>query len=58
MAEEYERRDEYGEPDRSEEPTQVVHDGHPNSEAVEYQWHTGQKRDHGGEDAIEIIDLV
>ena len=23
-----------------------------------YKWHTGQKRDHGGEDAIEIIDLV
>jgi phospholipid/cholesterol/gamma-HCH transport system ATP-binding protein len=23
-----------------------------------YRWHTGQKRDHGGEDAIEVIDLV
>jgi phospholipid/cholesterol/gamma-HCH transport system ATP-binding protein len=23
-----------------------------------YKWHTGHKRDHGGEDAIEIIDLV
>jgi phospholipid/cholesterol/gamma-HCH transport system ATP-binding protein len=23
-----------------------------------YKWHTGYKRDHGGEDAIEIIDLV
>jgi phospholipid/cholesterol/gamma-HCH transport system ATP-binding protein len=23
-----------------------------------YRWHTGEKRDHGGEDAIEIIDLV
>src|SRR5512132_2736159 len=23
-----------------------------------YRWHTGQKRDHGGKDAIEIIDLV
>ena len=23
-----------------------------------YKWHTGTKRDHGGEDAIEIIDLV
>jgi hypothetical protein len=23
-----------------------------------YRWHTGRKRDHGGEDAIEIIDLV
>ncbi len=23
-----------------------------------YKWHTGAKRDHGGDDAIEIIDLV
>ena len=23
-----------------------------------YKWHTGKTRDHGGEDAIEIIDLV
>jgi len=23
-----------------------------------YRWHTGQKREHGGTDAIEIIDLV
>ena len=23
-----------------------------------YKWHTGDKRDHGGEDAIEVIDLV
>ena len=23
-----------------------------------YVWHTGEKRDHGGEDAIEIIDVV
>jgi len=28
------------------------------SETNPYRWHTGQKRDHGGEDAIEIIDLV
>ncbi len=27
-------------------------DNHP------YKWHTGRKRDHGGEDAIEIIDVV
>jgi phospholipid/cholesterol/gamma-HCH transport system ATP-binding protein len=27
-------------------------------EADPYRWHTGVKRDHGGEDAIEIIDLV
>ncbi|HEX2372194.1 MAG TPA: hypothetical protein VHI33_06220, partial [Solirubrobacterales bacterium] len=23
-----------------------------------YKWHTGEKRDHGGRDAIEVIDLV
>ena len=23
-----------------------------------YRWHTGLKRDHGGTDAIEIVDLV
>jgi phospholipid/cholesterol/gamma-HCH transport system ATP-binding protein len=28
------------------------------SEANPYRWHTGKKRDHGGEDAIEVIDLV
>jgi phospholipid/cholesterol/gamma-HCH transport system ATP-binding protein len=28
------------------------------SEADPYKWHTGAKRDHGGEDAIEIIDVV
>jgi phospholipid/cholesterol/gamma-HCH transport system ATP-binding protein len=28
------------------------------SESNPYRWHTGEKRDHGGEDAIEVIDLV
>ena len=28
------------------------------SDTNPYRWHTGRKRDHGGEDAIEIIDLV
>ncbi|MGH2925633.1 MAG: ABC transporter ATP-binding protein [Solirubrobacterales bacterium] len=28
------------------------------SETNPYRWHTGMKRDHGGEDAIEIIDVV
>ncbi len=27
-------------------------------ESNPYTWHTGEKRDHGGEDAIEIIDVV
>jgi phospholipid/cholesterol/gamma-HCH transport system ATP-binding protein len=28
------------------------------SESNPYRWHTGAKRDHGGEDAIEVIDVV
>jgi phospholipid/cholesterol/gamma-HCH transport system ATP-binding protein len=28
------------------------------SETNPYRWHTGEKRDHGGEDAIEVIDVV
>ena len=27
-------------------------------EANPYRWHTGEKRDHGGKDAIEVIDVV
>lgn len=32
--------------------------GVSSAESNPYRWHTGKKRDHGGEDAIEIIDLV
>ena len=32
--------------------------GVESSESNPYRWHTGEKRDHGGEDAIEVIDLV
>jgi phospholipid/cholesterol/gamma-HCH transport system ATP-binding protein len=32
--------------------------GVSSEEANPYRWHTGEKRDHGGEDAIEVIDLV
>jgi phospholipid/cholesterol/gamma-HCH transport system ATP-binding protein len=32
--------------------------GVDSDDADPYKWHTGRKRDHGGEDAIEIIDLV
>ena len=28
------------------------------SETEPYKWHSGAKRDHGGEDAIEVIDVV
>src|SRR5688500_17056922 len=32
--------------------------GVESDETNPYRWHTGQKRDHGGEDAIESIDVV
>jgi phospholipid/cholesterol/gamma-HCH transport system ATP-binding protein len=32
--------------------------GVTSEESNPYRWHTGAKRDHGGEDAIEIIDVV
>jgi phospholipid/cholesterol/gamma-HCH transport system ATP-binding protein len=32
--------------------------GVSSEESNPYRWHTGEKRDHGGKDAIEIIDLV
>jgi phospholipid/cholesterol/gamma-HCH transport system ATP-binding protein len=56
MAEEYER-DEQGQPDPSEQPTRVVDEAPPRGEQDEYQWHTGERRDHGSEDAIEFIDV-
>jgi phospholipid/cholesterol/gamma-HCH transport system ATP-binding protein len=30
----------------------------PDAEDEEYQYHTGEKRDHGSEDAVEFIDVV
>src|SRR5688500_13392655 len=38
--------------------TDYVLPGVPSEEQNPYRWHTGEKRDHGGEDAIEVIDLV
>jgi phospholipid/cholesterol/gamma-HCH transport system ATP-binding protein len=58
VAEEHERMEEQGQREPSEEqPTQVVDDGRPPTEAEEYQWHTGERRDHGSNDAIEFIDV-
>jgi phospholipid/cholesterol/gamma-HCH transport system ATP-binding protein len=56
VSEEYERTDEQGQPEPSDEPTRVIEDRVP-TEAEEYQWHTGQQRDHGSDDAIEFIDV-
>jgi phospholipid/cholesterol/gamma-HCH transport system ATP-binding protein len=56
VSEEYERTDGRGQPEPSDEPTRVIEDRAP-TEAEEYQWHTGQKRDHGSDDAIEFIDV-
>jgi phospholipid/cholesterol/gamma-HCH transport system ATP-binding protein len=57
VAEEHERMEEQGQREPSEEqPTQIV-DDRPPTEAEEYQWHTGEKRDHGSDDAIEFIDV-
>src|SRR6266540_1861960 len=55
-----------GDGDRYDEPApelgQLNRDytipGVTSEETNPYRWHTGAKRDHGGEDAIEIIDLV
>jgi phospholipid/cholesterol/gamma-HCH transport system ATP-binding protein len=59
VAEEYERTEGQGQPEPSDEPTRVIEERHdrPRAEADEYQWHTGENRDHGGEDAIEFIDV-
>ncbi|HEY1596511.1 MAG TPA: ATP-binding cassette domain-containing protein, partial [Thermoleophilaceae bacterium] len=58
MPEENERTEEQGQREPSDEqPTQVVDDGRPPTEAEEYQWHTGERRDHGSNDAIEFIDV-
>ena len=67
----YEDAEAYGEPPedagaRYEEPApelgQLNRDyiipGVSSEDTNPYRWHTGEKRDHGGEDAIEIIDIV
>jgi phospholipid/cholesterol/gamma-HCH transport system ATP-binding protein len=64
----YETREPYGDPPDTEYRESApelgalnrdyVIPGVDSSETNPYRWHTGEKRDHGGEDAIEIIDLV
>jgi phospholipid/cholesterol/gamma-HCH transport system ATP-binding protein len=36
----------------------VTHEPEGERQDDEYQWHTGKKRDHGSEDAVEFIDVV
>jgi phospholipid/cholesterol/gamma-HCH transport system ATP-binding protein len=37
---------------------EMTHERGSQAEADEYQWHTGTKREHGAEDAVEFIDVV
>src|ERR671914_917386 len=37
---------------------EMTHERGSQAEADEYQWHTGTKREHGSEDAVEFIDVV
>jgi phospholipid/cholesterol/gamma-HCH transport system ATP-binding protein len=37
---------------------EMTHERGSQAEAEEYQWHTGTKREHGSEDAVEFIDVV
>jgi phospholipid/cholesterol/gamma-HCH transport system ATP-binding protein len=60
LAEEYESREEDWPPEEEEtreygSASVSHHDDYDGDE--EYRWHTGQKREHGGIDAIEFIDV-
>jgi phospholipid/cholesterol/gamma-HCH transport system ATP-binding protein len=37
---------------------EMTHERGSQAEAAEYQWHTGTKREHGSDDAVEFIDVV
>jgi phospholipid/cholesterol/gamma-HCH transport system ATP-binding protein len=37
---------------------EMTHERGSQAEAEEYQWHTGTKREHGADDAVEFIDVV
>ena len=37
---------------------EMTHERGSEAEAEEYQWHTGTKREHGADDAVEFIDVV
>src|SRR3954468_20457940 len=55
--------DDGGDGDRSDARVTDERDGDADDEegrasGEEYQWHTGEHRDHGSEDAVEFIDVV
>ena len=54
-----EERDEArAEPDVAKPTGEMTHERGSQAEADEYQWHTGTKREHGSDDAVEFIDVV
>ncbi len=55
---ESERFDDESAPDLGVLHQDYVLPGVAPGEGDPYKWHTGEKRDHGGEDAIEVIDVV
>jgi phospholipid/cholesterol/gamma-HCH transport system ATP-binding protein len=55
--EEREEQDEQEE-DRPRSTGEMTHERGSQAEADEYQWHTGKKREHGSDDAVEFIDVV
>ena len=46
------------EPDAAKSTGEMTHERGSQAEADEYQWHTGTKREHGSDDAVEFIDVV
>src|SRR6188768_2468979 len=44
--------------ERPKSTGEMTHERGSQAEAEEYQWHTGKKREHGSEDAVEFIDVV
>ena len=36
---------------------EMTHERGSQAESDEYQWHTGRKREHGSDDAVEFIDV-
>jgi phospholipid/cholesterol/gamma-HCH transport system ATP-binding protein len=52
------REAEAGEEEQERGDARVAHEPEGGQEDDEYKWHTGRKREHGSEDAVEFIDVV